>query len=182
SEEVAPGQYDRSGPNRLVTITANLHNIDLGTASKAVAEAVERAGEPPRGMVIDFKGQVKLLQETLSSLQGGLAIAIVIIFLMLAANFQSFKLSFVILSSIPAVLAGSLVSLLVCGATLNLQSYMGMIMSVGVSVANAILMITNAETLGIEKQNAQQAGMLPASSRMRPILMLSIALIEGMTR
>lgn len=180
SEEVAPGQYDRSGPNRLVTITANLHNIDLGTASKAVADAIERAGEPPRGMVIDFKGQVKLLQETLSSLQGGLAIAIVIIFLMLAANFQSFKLSFVILSSIPAVLAGSLVSLLVCGATLNLQSYMGMIMSVGVSVANAILMITNAENLRVENQDAQKAGMLAASSRIRPILMTSIAMIAGM--
>src|SRR5690606_15227746 len=145
SEEVGPAQYDRSGPNRLVTITANLHQIDLGTASKAVEEAIANAGEVPRGMVVDFKGQVRLLRETLSSLQGGLGVAIVIIFLMLAANFQSFRLSFAILSSVPAVLVGSLVALLLCGATLNLQSYMGMIMSVGASVANAILMITNAE-------------------------------------
>lgn len=180
SEELAPGQYDRSGPNRLVTITANLHDIDLGSASKAVEKAIKKAGEPPRGMVIDFKGQVKLLKETLSSLQGGLAIAIVIIFLMLAANFQSFKLSLVILSSIPAVLTGSLVMLLLCGATLNLQSYMGMIMSVGVSVANAILMITNAENLRLEVRDAQQAGMIAASSRIRPILMTSIAMIAGM--
>lgn len=180
SEEVAPGQYDRSGPNRLVTITANLHRIDLGSASKAVEKAIQAAGDPPRGMVIDFKGQVKLLTETLSSLQGGLGIAIVIIFLMLAANFQSFKLAFTILSSIPAVLAGSLLMLLACGATLNLQSYMGMIMSVGVSVANAILMITNAENLRLEMKDASKAGLIAAGSRIRPILMTSIAMIAGM--
>jgi multidrug efflux pump subunit AcrB len=180
SEELAPGQYDRSGPNRLVTITANLHDIDLGSASKAVEEAIKKAGELPRGMVVDFKGQVRLLKETLTSLQGGLGIAIVIIFLMLAANFQSFKLSFVILSSIPAVLAGSLLMLLACGATLNLQSYMGMIMSVGVSVANAILMITNAENVRLETRDAGKAATIAAASRIRPILMTSIAMIAGM--
>ena len=180
SEESGPGQYDRSGPNRLVTITANLQNIDLGTASKAVSKAIEKAGEPPRGLLVEFKGQVKLLSETLSSLQGGLGIAIVIIFLLLAANFQSFKLSLAILSSVPAVLAGSLLMLLACGATLNLQSYMGMIMSVGVSVANAILMITNAENLRLELKDPKEAGILAAGSRIRPILMTSIAMIAGM--
>ena len=180
SEELAPGQYDRSGPNRLVTITANLHDIDLGAASKAVSQAIADAGEPPRGVLIEFKGQVKLLDETLSSLQGGLGIAIIIIFLLLAANFQSFKLSLAILSSVPAVLAGSLLMLLACGATLNLQSYMGMIMSVGVSVANAILIITNAENLRIELKDAKRAGTLAAGSRIRPILMTSIAMIAGM--
>ncbi|HZY79583.1 MAG TPA: efflux RND transporter permease subunit [Cyclobacteriaceae bacterium] len=180
SEETGPGQYDRSGPNRLVTITANLHDTDLGRASKAVEQAIADAGDPPRGMVIDFKGQVNLLKDTLTSLQGGLAVAIVIIFLMLAANFQSFKLSVAILSSVPAVLAGSLVALLVCGATLNLQSYMGMIMSVGVSVANAILMITNAENLRLEMRDPMKAGMVAAGSRIRPILMTSVAMIAGM--
>jgi multidrug efflux pump subunit AcrB len=180
SEESGPGQYDRSGPNRLVTITANLHQKDLGAASKAVEEAVARAGEAPRGMAIEFKGQVRLLAETLSSLQGGLVVAIVIIFLLLAANFQSFKLSLAILSSVPAVLAGSLLMLLLFGATLNLQSYMGMIMSVGVSVANAILMITNAENLRLEVKDARRAGLLAAGSRIRPILMTSIAMIAGM--
>lgn len=180
SEETAPGQYDRSGPNRLVTITANLHKTDLGSAAKAVEKAIADAGDPPRGMQVDFKGQVRLLTETLTSLQGGLAIAIVIIFLMLAANFQSFKLSFAILSSVPAVLAGSLLALLICGATLNLQSYMGMIMSVGVSVANAILMITNAENLRLDMKDPSRAGLVAASSRIRPILMTSIAMIAGM--
>ena len=180
SEEIAPGQYDRSGPNRLVTITANIHKKDLGSASKAVSKAIDDAGQAPRGMAIEFKGQVKLLAETLNSLQGGLVVAIVIIFLLLAANFQSFKLSLAILSSVPAVLAGSLLMLLLFGATLNLQSYMGMIMSVGVSVANAILMITNAENLRLEVKDARKAGLMAAGSRIRPILMTSIAMIAGM--
>lgn len=180
SQETAPGQYDRSGPNRLVTITANIHQKDLGAASKSVDAAIAKAGKPPRGMVVEFKGQVRLLKDTLSSLQTGLGIAIVIIFLLLAANFQSFKLSLVILSSIPAVLAGSVSMLLLCGATLNLQSYMGMIMSVGVSVANAILMITNAENLRHEVKDPYKAGLLAAGSRIRPILMTSIAMIAGM--
>lgn len=180
SEETGPAQYDRSGPNRLVTITANLHKTDLGSAAKAVTKAIDDAGTPPRGMVVDFKGQVRLLADTLTSLQGGLGIAIVIIFLMLAANFQSFKLALAILSSVPAVLAGSLIALLICGATLNLQSYMGMIMSVGVSVANAILMITNAEHLRLQMKDPARAGVVAAGSRIRPILMTSIAMIAGM--
>lgn len=180
AEETGPGQYDRSGPNRLVTITANLHKTDLGTAGQKVEEAILASGEPPRGVVVEFKGQAKLLEETINSLQSGLIVAIVIIFLLLTANFQSFKLSLLILSSIPAVVAGSLLMLLACGATLNLQSYMGLIMSVGVSVANAILMITNAESLRIECKDAKKAAVQAAQNRIRPILMTTIAMIAGM--
>lgn len=180
TEGTGPGQYDRSGPNRLVTITANIHNKDLGAAAKAVERALAETGEVPRGMVIEFKGLVKLLTETLTSLQGGLVVAIAIIFLLLAANFQSFKLALVVMSSVPAVLAGSLLMLLIFGATLNLQSYMGIIMSVGVSVANAILMVTNAEALRLELKDSFRASLLAAGSRIRPILMTSIAMVAGM--
>ena len=179
-EQKVPGEYDRSGPNRLVTITANMMGTDLGRANAAVEKAIAEAGEPPRGILVSLKGQVKLLTETLNSLQLGLMVAIVVIFLLLSANFQSFKVSLVILSTIPAVLSGALVMLLLCGATLNLQSYMGLIMSVGVSVANAILMITNAETLRLEFKDAQYAAITAASSRLRPILMTSIAMVAGM--
>jgi len=179
-EVLAPGQFDRSGPNRLVTITANIHNADLGTAGKEVTKAIKDAGTPPRGLVVDLKGQTKLLNDTLNSLQQGLLVAIVIIFLLLSANFKSFKLSLVVLSAIPAVVAGALVTLLIFGATLNLQSYMGLIMSVGVSVANAILMITNAEQLRLEMRDARNASIMAANSRIRPILMTSIAMIAGM--
>ncbi|WP_138990143.1 efflux RND transporter permease subunit [Larkinella sp. C7] len=180
SEGTAPGEYDRAGPNRLVTITANLQNKDLGSAQKAVEQAIKNAGEPPRGVLVELGGQTSLLTDTLSSLQTGLLVAIVIIFLLLAANYQSFKLSLVILAAIPAVVAGALLMLLACGATLNLQSYMGLIMSVGVSVANAILMVTNAENLRLEMGDTRKAVVLAANSRIRPILMTSIAMIAGM--
>ncbi len=180
TESVMPGEYDRSGPNRLVTITANINEKDLGSANAAVERAIADAGEPPRGIIVSLKGQVKLLSDTLNSLQAGLLIAIVVIFLLFTTNFQSFKVALVILSTIPAVLAGGLLMLLVCGATLNLQSYMGLIMSVGVSVANAILMITNAEHLRMELRDARNAAITAAGSRLRPILMTSIAMVAGM--
>lgn len=179
-EKTTPGEYDRAGPNRLVTITANLQKIDLGTATKAVTKAIKDAGDPPRGVLVELKGQSNLLTETLSSLQTGLMIAVVIMFLLLAATYQSFKLSLVVLSTIPAVVVGSIGLLLITGATLNLQSYMGLIMSVGVSVANAILMVTNAENLRLELGDASKAVTLAAGSRIRPILMTSIAMIAGM--
>jgi multidrug efflux pump subunit AcrB len=121
-----------------------------------------------------------LLTETLASLQNGLLYAILVIFLLLAANYQSFKLSLTVLSTVPAVILGSLAALLMTGATLNLQSYMGMIMSTGVSVANAILIVTNAEKLRLEYHDAKKSAIISASVRLRPILMTSLAMIAGM--
>jgi multidrug efflux pump subunit AcrB len=175
-----PGEYDRSGPRRFVTINANIYKKDLGTATKAVQQAIEGMGTPPRGLTAQIRGLSSLLTETLSSLQNGLLAAIVVILLLLTANYQSFGLAVAVLSTIPAVLTGSLLLLLATGATLNLQSYMGIIMSVGVSVANAILIVTNAETLRLESRNPFKAASMAASIRLRPILMTSLAMIAGM--
>jgi len=120
------------------------------------------------------------LSDTLNSLQTGLITAVIVIFLMLAANFQSFKVSLVVLSTVPAVLLGSLLMLMLTNSTLNLQSYMGMIMSTGVSVANAILIVTNAEKLRLEFHDSTRAAVTSASIRLRPILMTSLAMIAGM--
>jgi multidrug efflux pump subunit AcrB len=178
--DTVPAEYDRVGPRRIITVSANIHKKDLGTATSAVAEAIKRAGDPPRGSVVEIKGLAKLLQETLSSLQSGLLLAIIVIFLLLAANFQSFKVAFVILVTVPAVLAGSILLLIITGCTLNLQSYMGIIMSVGVSVANAVLIVTNAEHLRLEYKNAITAARVSGAVRLRPILMTSIAMVVGM--
>jgi multidrug efflux pump subunit AcrB len=131
-------------------------------------------------MIAELKGTSSLLVETLGSLQNGLLVAILVIFLLLAANYQSFKLSFVVLTTVPAVIVGSLLMLFITGSTLNLQSYMGMIMSTGVSVANAILIVTNAERLRLEYKDAKKAALVSASVRLRPILMTSLAMIAGM--
>ncbi|GAB4034084.1 efflux RND transporter permease subunit [Spirosoma gilvum] len=175
-----PGQYDRIGPRRIITVSANINNRDLGTASRDVQAAIKAAGDPPKGSVVELRGLALLLQETLSSLQFGLGLAIVVIFLLLAANYQSFKVASVVLVSIPAVLAGALTLLLVTGQTLNLQSYMGIIMSVGVSVANALLLVTNAESLRLRYRDARAAARVAGASRLRPILMTALAMIAGM--
>jgi multidrug efflux pump subunit AcrB len=174
------GEYDRIGAVRIVSIGANIYKKDLGKATTAVAAAIKRAGEPPRGITVEKRGLMNLLDETLDSLQSGLGVAIVVILLLLAANFQSFKVALVVISTIPAVLAGSLIMLLITGSTLNLQSYMGIIMSVGVSVANAILLITNAEKLRLENHDARRSALEGTSIRLRPILMTSIAMVAGM--
>jgi multidrug efflux pump subunit AcrB len=106
--------------------------------------------------------------------------AILVILLMLTASYQSIRLALTVISTVPAVLFGALVMLLATRSTLNLQSYMGLIMSVGVSVANALLVVTNAETLRRELRDPYRAAATAAGIRLRPILMTSIAMIVGM--
>ncbi len=178
--DTLPGEYDRSGPRRFITISANMYHKDLGSATSAVQKAIDEMGDPPLGLVPEVKGMSSLLTETLGSLQSGLLAAIVVILLLLAASYQSFPLSICVLSTVPAVLLGSLVMLLITGATLNLQSYMGIIMSIGVSVANAILIVTNAESLRLQYKDPFRAAIMSAGIRLRPILMTSLAMIAGM--
>jgi multidrug efflux pump subunit AcrB len=179
-QTTAPGEFDRTGPRRYITVSANIYKKDLGTATSDVQKVVKSLGEPPKGLVASIQGMSGLLTDTLNSLQSGLGFAVLVIFLLLAANYQSFKVSLTVLSTIPAVILGSITALLITGSTLNLQSYMGMIMSVGVSVANAILIVTNAENLRLEYKDATKAAITSASIRLRPILMTSLAMIAGM--
>lgn len=176
----APGEYDRTGPRRFLTVSANIYKKDLGTATADVQKVIKSLGKPPKGLVADLRGMTSLLTETMSSLQSGLGFAVLVIFLLLAANYQSFKLSLTVLSTVPAVILGSLTALLITGSTLNLQSYMGMIMSTGVSVANAILIVTNGEKLRLEFKDATKASITSAAIRLRPILMTSLAMMAGM--
>lgn len=178
--DTLPGEYDRSGPRRFLTVSANMYKKDLGTATTAVQKTIAGLGTPPRGLVPEVKGMSSLLTETLDSLQTGLLVAIVVILLLLAANYQSFGVSIAVLSTVPAVLLGAMLVLFATGSTLNLQSYMGIIMSTGVSVANAILIVTNAEALRLEYKNPFKAATVAASIRLRPILMTSLAMIAGM--
>ncbi len=175
----APAEYDRLNQQRFITLTANIHNKDLGSGVKALKKAIAGLGELPAGTRILKRGQVDLLAQNLNELQEGLLIAILVIFLMLAANFQSFKISLATISILPAVNAGSIIFLLITGHTLNIQSYMGAIMAVGVAVANSILYVTNAEDL--RRQGDKNAHYHASSNRIRPILMTSFAMIAGMT-
>jgi multidrug efflux pump subunit AcrB len=175
------GENDDIGVTPELSVTANLFKKDLGTATTDVNTAIAKIGKLPRGLFIETKGLSPVLTDTLENLQSGLLVAVIVIFLMLAANFQSFKVSLVVLCTAPAVLVGSLALLLLAGSTLNLQSYMGIIMSVGVSISNAVLLVTNAEHFRIQNGgNAMKAAIDAAVVRMRPILMTSIAMVVGM--
>jgi multidrug efflux pump subunit AcrB len=179
-QDTTYGENDNLAALPYVSVTASLHHTDLGTAAADVREAIASLGELPRGLAVEPIGMSAVLTETLDSLQSGLIVAIVVIFLMLAANFQSFKVSFVVLATIPAVILGALFILFITGSTLNLQSYMGIIMSVGVSIANSVLLITNAEELRKHNGNALESAREAASLRLRPILMTSVAMVVGM--
>jgi multidrug efflux pump subunit AcrB len=175
-----PGEYDRSGPRRFLTVSANINKKDLGTATTKVENIIKAMGTPPRGVVTKVMGMSSLLTETLGSLQTGLLAAIIVILLLLAANYQSLGLALSVLVTVPAVLLGAMLLLFATHSTLNLQSYMGIIMSTGVSVANAILIVTNAEILRLEYKDPVKAAITSASIRLRPILMTSLAMIAGM--
>ncbi|MBS1789730.1 MAG: efflux RND transporter permease subunit [Acidobacteria bacterium] len=176
----AVGQYDRYNQQRMVTIIGNIAGKDLGSVSREIDAAIQRAGEVPRGVTVAVRGQIPPMQQTLSGLQTGLLLAVAVIFLLLTANFQSLRVSLAILAMVPAVVAGVVVALWLTGTTLNVQSFMGAIMAIGVSVANAILLVTFAEQRRREGLEADAAATDGAKSRLRPILMTSVAMIAGM--
>ena len=177
---ITHGENDNTGNIPVLSVTANLYKKDLGHATRDVDAAIKSLGPLPRGLTMEARGLSDVLTDTLASLQSGLMVAIVVIFLMLAANFQSFKVSLVVLATVPAVILGSLVLLMLTGSTLNLQSYMGMIMSVGVSISNSVLLITNAEQLRKHNGDAVLSAKEAVALRMRPILMTSVAMVAGM--
>src|SRR5262249_61526479 len=125
------GEYDRYNQQRMVTLTANIAGKDLGSVANEVNAAIARAGEVPRGVTVNVRGQVPPMNQTLSGLQLGLLLAVAVIFLLLVANFQSVRVSLVILSTIPAVVTGVALALWVTSTTLNVQSFMGAIMPIG---------------------------------------------------
>jgi multidrug efflux pump subunit AcrB len=174
------GEYARINGQRMVTLTANVSGEDLGRAVTQVEAAIQRAGDPPRGMTVAVRGQLATMQETFTNITAGLLVAVAVIFLLLAANFQSLRLAFVVVSTVPAALAGVVVMLRLTGTTLNVQSFMGAIMAIGVAVANAILLVTFAEQARRQGGSPLVVAIDAAQARMRPVLMTSAAMIAGM--
>jgi multidrug efflux pump subunit AcrB len=165
---------------RLVSIRANIDGQDLGRAARQVEHAIAELGDPPPGVNVTMRGQVIPMQEMIDGFRSGLALAVVAIFLLLMASFQSLRLPFIVVSTLPAVLAGVVLALWLTNTTLNIQSFMGAIMSLGVAVANAILLVAFAERSRTAGANSADAAIEGARSRLRPILMTSAAMIAGM--
>jgi len=175
-----PGEIERYNGQRVVSLTANIHGITLGEAARKLNQALASLPAPPRGISVALRGEIPPLEETISNLQIGLLVAGLVIFLLLAANFQSLRLAFAIMLIAPAVLCGVILMLLVTHTTLNVQSFMGAIMAIGIAVANSILLVTFAERSRHEGLSVQDAAREGASSRLRAILMTAAAMIFGM--
>jgi len=174
------GQYERYNMARVISITANLHGGDLGSVSRKIEQAIASVGNPPPKTSVALRGQIVPLRELLDGFQQGLLIAVIVVFLLLTANFQSFRLALTVVSTIPAVLAGVVATLWATQTTLNIQSAIGAIMAVGVAVANAILLVTFAQRAHAGGATAAQAAVEGATGRLRPILMTSFAMMAGM--
>jgi multidrug efflux pump subunit AcrB len=189
-----PGQYDRYNMKREVSLTGNLAGADLGRSSARIeklladvkkkyeeerAEQV-KAGQKPPTISHELRGQIPPMKQMINGLMIGLLLAIAVIFLLLTANFQSLKLAFVAVAAAPAVIAGVLIALYLAGSTLNIQSFIGAIMAIGVAMANAILLITFAEQARQGGMEAKDAAVDGGKHRLRAILMTSMAMLAGM--
>jgi len=175
-----PGEIDRYNGQRVVSLTANIHGVTLGQAAGKLNQALTAAGAPPRGVSVRLRGELPPLEQTISGLRIGLLLAVVAIFLLLSANFQSVRLALAIVLTVPAVLCGVLLMLLATGATLNVQSFMGAIMAIGIAVANSILLVTFAEHARHAGRPVLEATHQGASGRLRAVLMTAAAMIFGM--
>ena len=208
-------QYAHYDNQRMITVNANLApDADVGTVGRKVAQIINEMGSPPPRVSVLIRGQVVPLNELMGGLRNGLLFALVVIFLLLTATLQSMKLPLVCLSTAPAVISGVVIALKLTETTLNIQSFTGAIMSIGVAMANAILLVIFAERarvigwrtrfLGEDQggpntvksatmtptegrffdsrfvSTAVDAALIGASTRLRPILMTSLAMISGM--
>jgi multidrug efflux pump subunit AcrB len=174
------GQVERYNMQRVISITANVHGRPLGEMESEIQAAIARAGEPPRGVTVNVRGQLPPLRETLDGLQTGLLIAIAAIFLLLTANFQSFRMALAIVLTMPAVIAGSLLALKLTGTTLNVQSFIGIIMATGIATANSILLVSFANMAFRQGNTPVNAALEGARGRLRAVLMTALAMIAGM--
>jgi multidrug efflux pump subunit AcrB len=175
-----PGELDRQNGMWMIIASANVGNNDFARAAKEIDRAIAKAGQAPRGVTTQVRGQVSALKQIFTELVIGLALAVVVILLLLTANFQSFRLALIVISTAPAVLVGAILMLLLTGTTVNLESFMGTIMAIGVAVANAILLVTFAEQNRRNGADPVSAARSAASERLRPVLMTSLAMIAGM--
>jgi multidrug efflux pump subunit AcrB len=175
-----PGEIDRTSSQRYVSITANVEGEDLGRAARQIEQAIAAAGEPPRGVRVLTRGQVAPMNEMFAALGVGLALAVVVILVLLTAYFQSPLLALASVSSVPGVLCGVVVMLLATGTTLNIESFMGSIMCIGVSVSNSVMLVTFIAMEWREGKNVPEAARAGAQDRLRPILMTACAMTVGM--
>ena len=137
-----PGQYDRSTMQRYVSLIANVEGEDLGRAAKQIHQAIDAAGRAPKGVRVEVRGQITPMEEMFRSMSIGLGVAVIAILIMLTAYFESPRLALAAIGAVPGVLSGVVLMLFFTRTTLNIESFMGSIMCIGVSLANSVMMVS----------------------------------------
>lgn len=175
----AYGEIDHYNNQRMLSVVANVAGNDLLGATNAVEDAIRSAGPPPRGSSVVLRGQAEQMLLTISSLKEGLVLAVVVVMLLLTANFQSLTDMLAVLSTIPGVLAGVAIILFVTGTTLNIESLIGAIMAIGVAVADSVLLISFARERRQAGDEPRHAAIAASLARLRPVLMTGLTMIAG---
>jgi CzcA family heavy metal efflux pump len=166
---------------RTFDVQANVDGADLGTVAAKVDGVVERLKKDfPRGTQVTVKGQVESMQSSFRGLAFGLLFAIVLVYLLMVVNFQSWLDPFIILSALPGAVAGMVWMLFLSQTTLSVPALMGAIMCVGVATANSILVVTFANDQRKDGHDATMAALLSGMTRLRPVMMTALAMIIGM--
>jgi multidrug efflux pump subunit AcrB len=162
-------------------VLMSVDGTDLGRAAKTVNNIVEQyRAKLPRGSLITVRGQVQSMHDSFFGLGEGLIFAVVLVYLLMVVNFQSWMDPFIILMALPGALSGILWMLWATGTTISVPALMGAIMSIGVATANSILMITFANDQRKEGMNAHDAALAAGLTRLRPVMMTALAMIIGM--
>jgi multidrug efflux pump subunit AcrB len=166
---------------RVIDIYGAVQDRDLGSVAVDVDRIVADSGKLlPRGSYVTVRGQVDTMRRSYVGLLAGLGFAIVLVYLLIVVNFQSWLDPFIIVTALPAALAGIVVFLFLTGTTLSVPALMGAIMSVGVATANSILVIAFAKQQLAEHGDAARAAVEAGFTRFRPVLMTALAMIIGM--
>jgi multidrug efflux pump subunit AcrB len=166
---------------RVVDIYANVQDRDLGGVSKQIAKIIKvNAGSLPRGTFVTLKGQVLTMNSSYTGLLGGLVFSIALVYLLIVINFQSWTDPFIIITALPAALAGIVLILFFTRTALSVPALMGAIMCMGVATANSILVISFAKSRLEEHGDAIDAAVEAGATRFRPVIMTALAMIIGM--
>ncbi len=162
-------------------VYANVSRRDLGGVGSEVEKIVrEESQHLPRGVSLDLRGQIQTMRSSFLRLGLGMIFAVVLVYLLMTVNFQSWVDPFIILTALPGAMAGILWMLFVTGTTLSVPSLMGAIMCVGVATANSILMVTFANDQRAMTPSAREAMLAAGYARIRPVLMTATAMVLGM--
>ena len=165
-------------------VFANVEQRDLGGVASDVQKIIEdNSKHLPPGVRIEMSGQVLTMNSSFKNLEIGIAAAVVFVYLLMAMNFQSWSIPFVILTALPGAFAGIVWMLFLTQTTFNVPSLMGALMTIGVATSNSILVVAFASESrgdGEEAKNSTEAALIAGSTRLRPVCMTALAMIIGM--